>query len=83
MQEKLEKISILLWLGKLKFSAQWSDLAPLVGNRTKFKIPSEIKPPLVIELFPNRFWNSNIVLVNLITRPKRTYFPKLSIAQNY
>ena len=30
-----------------KFSAQESDLAPFIGNGTKFKIPSEIKPPLV------------------------------------
>ena len=32
--------------GKLKFSAQGSNLAPFVGNGTKIKIPSEIKPPL-------------------------------------
>ena len=25
----------------------WNDLAPFVGNGTKFKIPSEIKPPLI------------------------------------
>jgi hypothetical protein len=29
-----------------KFSAQGSDLATFVGNRTKIKILSEIKPPL-------------------------------------
>ena len=29
-----------------KFSAQGSDLAPFVGNGTKIKILSEIKPPL-------------------------------------
>ena len=29
-----------------KFSAQWSDLALFVGNGTKVKIPSEIKPSL-------------------------------------
>ena len=34
---------------KSKFSAQWSDLAPFVGNGTQVKIPSEIKPPLVKE----------------------------------
>ena len=32
---------------KFKFSAQEKDLAPFVGNGTKVKIPSEIKPPLV------------------------------------
>ena len=32
--------------GKLKFSAQGSNLAHCVGNWTKIKIPSEIKPPL-------------------------------------
>ena len=30
----------------LKCPAQGSDLAPFVGNGTKIKIPSEIKPPL-------------------------------------
>ena len=34
--------------GKFKFSAQGSDLAQIIGNGTKVKIPSEIKPPLVI-----------------------------------
>ena len=33
-------------VGKLKFSAQGSNLAPFVGNGTKIKISSEIKPPL-------------------------------------
>ena len=33
--------------GKFKFSAQGHDLTPFVGNGTKFKITSEIKPPLV------------------------------------
>jgi hypothetical protein len=33
---------------KFEFSAQESDLAPLVGNETKVKIPSEIKLPLPI-----------------------------------
>ena len=32
---------------KFEFSAQWSDLALFVGNGTKVKIPSEIKPLLV------------------------------------
>ena len=32
--------------GKFKFSAQGRDLAPFVGNGTKVKMPSEIKPPL-------------------------------------
>ena len=36
--------------GKLKFSAQESDLAPFVCNGTKAKIPSEIKPPLGLML---------------------------------
>ena len=31
--------------GKLKFSAQGSNLAHFVGNGTKIKIHSEIKPP--------------------------------------
>ena len=35
-----------------KFSAQGSDLAPFIGNGTKFQIPSEIKPPLNIT-WPN------------------------------
>ena len=42
------EISWLLYRGKFKFSAQDSDLAPFVANRTKVKIPSEIKPPLVL-----------------------------------
>ena len=33
--------------GKFKFSAHQSDLASFVGNGTKVKIPSEIKPPLI------------------------------------
>ena len=36
--------------GKFKFSDQGSDLAPFVGNGTKIKIPSEIKPPLMLVL---------------------------------
>ena len=32
-------------VGKFKFSAKGSDLVPFVGIVTKFKIPSEIKPP--------------------------------------
>ena len=32
--------------GKLKFKAQGSNLAPFIGNGTKIKITSEIKPPL-------------------------------------
>ena len=32
-----------------KFSAQKSDWAPFVGNKTKIKIPSEIKPPLPLK----------------------------------
>jgi hypothetical protein len=32
---------------KYKSSPQGSDLAPFVGNGTKIKIPSEVKPPLV------------------------------------
>ena len=32
--------------GKFKYSAQKSDLARFVGNGTKVKIPSEIRPPL-------------------------------------
>ena len=37
----------LSWAEHLnKFSAQESDLTPFVGNETKVKIPSEIKPPL-------------------------------------
>jgi hypothetical protein len=40
-----------LFMGKkFKFSAQGSDLAPFVGNGIKVKIPSEIKPPLKIDL---------------------------------
>jgi hypothetical protein len=34
--------------GKFKFSVQGSDLPPFVGNETKIKIPSVIKPPLVV-----------------------------------
>ena len=40
--------------GKFKLSAQGRDLAPFVGNGTKVKIPSEIKPPLI-----KRFENCN------------------------
>ena len=36
--------------GKFKFSAQVSDLPFFVGNGTKVKIPSEIKPPLILQL---------------------------------
>ena len=32
--------------GKLKYSAQKSDLTFFAGNGTKVTIPSEIKPPL-------------------------------------
>ena len=35
---------------KFKISAQRSNLAPSVGNETKIKIPSEIKPPLILQL---------------------------------
>ena len=31
-------------------SAQGSNLAPFVGNGTKIKIPSEIKPPLIVKV---------------------------------
>ena len=43
--ENLNKLFIVMD-GKLKFSVQGSNLAPFVGNGTKIKIPSEIKPPL-------------------------------------
>ena len=33
--------------GKFEFSAQGEELAPFVGNVTKVKIPSEVKPSLV------------------------------------
>ena len=33
--------------GKVEFSAQGEDLASFVGQGTKVKIPSEIKPPLL------------------------------------
>ena len=35
----------------MKFSAQGRDLAPFLGNGTKVKIPSEIKPPLEYDYF--------------------------------
>ena len=37
--------------GKFKLSAQGRDLTPFVGNGTitKFNIPSDIKPPLLIQ----------------------------------
>ena len=35
-----------------KSSAQWNNLALFVGNGTKVKIPSEIKPPLTGHLRP-------------------------------
>ena len=34
---------------KFKYFAQGSDLAPFIGNWTKNKVPSEIKPPLGIQ----------------------------------
>jgi hypothetical protein len=34
--------------GKFKFPAKERNLPPFVGKRTKFKIPSEIKPPLAL-----------------------------------
>ena len=36
--------------GKFEISAQGHDLAPFVGNVTKVKILSEIKPPLIMNL---------------------------------
>ena len=39
------KLQIKLFI-EFKFSAQESDLAPFIGNGTKIKIPSEMKPPL-------------------------------------
>ena len=45
-----------------KFSAQGSDLAPFIGNGTKVKIFSEIKPPLTNLFFSLSWaWNSKIV----------------------
>ena len=35
--------------GKFKLSVQGRDLAPLFGNGTKLKIPSEIKLPLAVD----------------------------------
>ena len=45
------KENIHLLGGKFKFSAQGSNLSPFVGNGTKNKIPSDIKPPLIHKFF--------------------------------
>ena len=36
-------------MGRKFKTAQESDLTPFVGNGTKFKIPFEIKPPLMVQ----------------------------------
>ena len=43
---RAENLLLTVLCKKFKFSAEKSDLAPLVSNGTKAKIPSEIKPPL-------------------------------------
>ena len=48
--ENLNKL-LTIMDGKFKFAVQSKDLAPFIGNGTKIKIPSEIKPPLV---YPDR-----------------------------
>ena len=47
IQAAMQQNTITDMGGKSKFSAHESDLAPFVGNGTKFKITSEIKPPLI------------------------------------
>ena len=44
MSRKLNKLFNVMG-GKFKFSAQDSELAPFIGNGTKFKIPSKIQLP--------------------------------------
>ena len=42
---------VVYWKGgKFKFSARASDLPHFIGNGKKAKIPSEIKPPLILQL---------------------------------
>ena len=44
-----ENLNKLFNGGKFKLSVQGRDLAPLFGNGTKVKIPSEIKLPLAVD----------------------------------
>ena len=48
---KLKKVFTVIG-GKFKFSAQGSNLSPFVGNGTKNKIPSDIKPHGHVGFFP-------------------------------
>ena len=43
--------------GKFEFSSQGHNLVPFVGNVTKVKIPSEIKPPLVYVVISGKTMN--------------------------
>ena len=54
-EQKIGVNYLLLRGGKFKHSAQDGDLAPFVGNETKIKIPSEIKPPLAMRREKCRF----------------------------
>ena len=60
----LNKFLTVIAIGrKFKFSAQGSDLAPFVEDRTKIKIPSEIKPALVCMMLPYSFHADNCALM--------------------
>ena len=52
--------------GKLKLSAQESDLVPFIGNGAKIKIPSETKPPLKNiwgQYFSHQITNIHLVIL--------------------
>ena len=55
-EQKIWISCLLKTAGEFKFSTQGIDLALFVGNGTKLKIPSEIKPPLNF----NCSWNYTI-----------------------
>ena len=48
--------------GKFKLSAQGSNFAPLVGNETKIKIPSKIKPPFKFLVLYRNGKNNTLVM---------------------
>ena len=51
---------------KFKLSAQGRDLALFVGNGTKVKIPSEIKPPLGYDYFEKYKGTIDYVALTLV-----------------
>ena len=61
LANSLNKLITVITIGrKYKFSAQGSDLAPFVDHGNKIKVPSEIKPPLVISSYLDVFHSKGI-----------------------